>query len=620
MVINPNILDVLSGWSTGYNYTSCKREEDAVRVGGSSDMLAAIFQSAQVYAACNVAIRIASSLALSPWKSRGVKIFCMIAPFLSFPVFWGFAVLKDQQNYDLVREKGNILRPNTFPAIRLSRSVTKIMGFLANQSGNILFGAMIAGNIGFAWKGAGKYYGIAALAAFTYALIDKLRLIPRPISLLVEVRMPIITAGVGIIAPGSLFTRGVSIINLASMFPSIAKRIHHVVSEQYRKILNLNPAKREGDFGPTLREYDAPLIDRTKTMNYDTIINVLNLNSRNLEINPAHCSNDQMSRHLPVSQEFDNFLVLFDKFDWKQDYNCVRLKIVDDEKFPKLVKERLSLDEYKPADADAYIDRLAFKDKVTKEEFVAGWLRNRMVMLVDGLMGRSFVEGKKRDLEDGIQNCSRILPYLTTLDPVVNKVEIQDALLKLSAEAGSYCALGIKDASDEILDGVVGQTYKGKLLKTLQTHRMQIVQGLLKQFYPDSVDVHIQEELVRHCFLGFVPLSDYTRADTNYGDVMFSELTRPAALDEYKESLSEAIREIGEVRFLEYLRKVIGGHPLLTEEQADEIIEMYTERNDDKWTAEQTNKRFHNLLYVMLGVLRVKPMDKKKVGVRAVER
>ena len=70
---------------------------------------------------------------------------------------------------------------------------------------------------------------------------------------------------------------------------------------------------------------------------------------------------------------------------------------------------------------------------------------------------------------------------------------------------------------------------------------------------------------------------------------------------EYLENLDQAVES--DSNFTNYIRQVIMENSKLSDEQKDLILEKYTEANHGKWTVKETNKRFHRLMFVMLGVL-----------------
>jgi len=71
----------------------------------------------------------------------------------------------------------------------------------------------------------------------------------------------------------------------------------------------------------------------------------------------------------------------------------------------------------------------------------------------------------------------------------------------------------------------------------------------------------------------------------------------------YHHQIPDVIKELGHLHFFNYLRLVIEKNQNLTPVQKEEVLEKFTERNDDRWSLESTQGRFNRLVCVMLGVL-----------------
>lgn len=222
------------------------------------------------------------------------------------------------------------------------------------------------------------------------------------------------------------------------------------------------------------------------------------------------------------------------------------------------------------------------------------------------------------------------------------KIEIEDALLKLAIEGGEYCGLGVKRTSREILDGILHEMkgndmepqelYECQLRQTFEFARKKIMYAkyqkiienvvLLSQLKPPNrneevtdqhavaiaQNVHIKEIYYYLFGLGFIPLTHYERNEIGILELMLWEtspyrIARQEMYREYQDGLSEQILELGNIRFFEYIRHAILKNTKLDEMEQNALIEKWTERNGDAWSAEDTDARFHRLGCVILGIL-----------------
>ncbi|OJU81210.1 MAG: hypothetical protein BGO10_09715 [Chlamydia sp. 32-24] len=169
-------------------------------------------------------------------------------------------------------------------------------------------------------------------------------------------------------------------------------------------------------------------------------------------------------------------------------------------------------------------------------------------------------------------------------------------------------------------------------------------------------EVHFSD-LYKHFFaLGFCPLTYFERKQVGINDIIirsnpgypFASLLN-ASYQTYLLRIEEPIANLGEAEFTNYITRWILTNPkLMDQKQLDlleqqnhllnklvdtkveiekqkivedlksieeqlrqksslqeELLDIYTEKNDDKWTIEETKTRFHYLYYTMLGVLNV---------------
>lgn len=268
------------------------------------------------------------------------------------------------------------------------------------------------------------------------------------------------------------------------------------------------------------------------------------------------------------------------------------------------------------------IEELVKKLGTTKELFAAKWLREQMVGLVGVLQGKDRVKGSQQDLEEAINDCAILLPYITNLkDPI----EKEDAFLKLAVEGGFYCARGIKRATNELIRHIVQKGiqkddksidpmkgYEIQILQALQNQRYLIVQKsyeeiLKKVHVPNEIsqDIHGLDMFRIYLSWGLLPLTENEQRRVGIPEIICWEMYNPyrvAMYNLYKEWMNEAFKEVGHIHFGHYIQQMINENVHLTNNQKGEILEKFIDLDN----AEETQKRFHNLMFVRLGVVRKK--------------
>lgn len=333
----------------------------------------------------------------------------------------------------------------------------------------------------------------------------------------------------------------------------------------------------------------------------------------------------------PENRNFNQFLTLFDSVNWRN-YAILSAKLKDDDifidflqdKFPETTKKLLR------QNFDHYIERLATQEKIENKEFVRRWIRNQLVHLVDVLNGKKRPAGSLKDLEDSLKNCAKILAYLHSLKESgfsnSEEVEFEDVLLKLAIEGGNYCARGIKRASGELINNVLHrglekegtnldepvENYEIKIGLALQEKRRSLISAtynelaLFNKVKSVKQDVHSFDIYRIYLSLGCFPLTEHERS--NFGLLNFLTWRiyshfRVTIYKNYFNTLDEAIESNGEAHFAAYIRQIITFNRKLSDVQKGEILEMYTECNNGTWDPQLTRERFHQLMFVMQGVL-----------------
>lgn len=613
-----NLLEGLVGWSIGYDFLKARNKEVEIKQG-KNFYLACFAQYAEISGLATVIKKINESVPKHPLK-KPINLACQVSPILLLPFTLLCAAVKEGA-YETVASNYNnsILAYIKLPK-KLGDRTIACMKFISNHVGNISQVCMIAGSVALIAMGNAAFGG-AVLVALTYASIDSFGLVPQKISLFMETYMPTVSL-VGTLIGGMAINKVFSACLLTTyLFPSSFNHcVHHKVDLFIRNIYNSG--------GVTLQEVEAPLI--RKELDFEGIKEILDRHENDFEINPAHCSKWVMgSDELLQEHNFESYLDLFDRIDWKSKMHVFKKKFKEDDnfidfladKFPEVQKK----EDYKKElqkNCDRYIAKLAGDENIGEDEYLANWMREQMKILVSVLVGPRRVKGLQKDLEDAKNDLAKLLPYLRSLE---NQVELEDMLAKLAIEGGDYCARGIKRVANELIRGVLQggianrsieeiddqvKNYEMQIEQALQNARYKILldayQTLMKEVHiPDDVshDTHLFDVYRTLLSIGFYPLTDYEGNETGIGEIVAWQTyaqNRVEMFSKYRKRLDEIIKEQnGEAYFIGYIHKILSECGL-NQEQKNEILARW----DGRWGFEETMKRFHRLLYVKLGVLR----------------
>lgn len=610
------LVDLLVGWSAGNGYAIVKDREDEIKQG-KNFYLSALCQFSQASQFAVLIDKINNILPVHSFKGS-VKVLCNVVPLLAMPATLFCAAVK-QGDYNDLAERYNSFRfsfvkcPN-----KLGERSVALFNFLSEHTGDILRGAMFAASLGLIILGQAAYGG-AVIAALAYETIDRMGLVPRRISLFIEIYMPTLSLA-GMLIGGTALVRLMSAFMLPTQIDlSVSTWLHQKVDSAVRSIIRLE--------GPSLKEIDAPVIVK-REMTYQEIMEILDGVSDHYEINPSHCSKPLPDlKDLPTDFDFDKYLVHFEGIDWSSKYADIKNKMKDDDRFidflfknyPKIKKEDLR------NNIEKYILELAAKAHLSSEEYAKRWMKEQMVQLVSLIKGETRIKGLQQDLDEAIGDCARILPHLSSLNPLNRheEVELEDALMKLAIEGGDYCSRGIKRACNELLRGILQsefhqagreedpiREFERRINQSLQNQRHRIIQSKhqeqaekMKMPAVLSNDTH-GFDIFRLYSLGFYPLTPNERYRIGFAELSFWEfysIYRAEMIQRYRKELDLAVKDVGEAHFGIYIRQIINENPLLSNQQKEEILEAFTH---GKWTTEETLERFHRLLFVRLGVLR----------------
>lgn len=630
------------GFGTGYNFALIKGKEDEVKQGGNYTMSGAI-QGVQCALALNMVDQIAEQV--SPLGIIG-KVALNALSFLFLPA--GAAIGNVRHNYDGFKGLWNKFLPSPIHLPeKLSPGVAVVINFLSDHLGHIAQVAIIVGSVALIILGK-PIVGAACLLAIGYQAIDNYGFVPRKISLFMETYLPII-AQVGLSIGGPILMKVAALLSLPTyIFPSVSHFIQHQIDRLAHKIFSFK--------APLLQDTEAPLLEK-RNLNYDQIKKVLE-NDKDYQINPAHYTKwvvDQSA--LPVSEDYDQLVILFQSVPWERHYSLVKKKLVDDDRFKEMLKKKIPGTTSLEEEMDNILTTLGNCENptLTKEQFASKWTNQQMNELVKILKGEKRVKGSQRDLEDAMKSIQVIIPYLNNLNKEIDKLqnidpsplqatdcqalhnksfELQDMLLKLAIEGGDYCARGIKRASGEIVstimqsqimvEGHVNATpevmFELNIRQKLQEQRLRIVEGFYKMIsaaFPKKLtdDVHTFDIYRTALTLGFYPLTTYERNNVDISQLYLREymlgLTQMVGQFGFYESYDpEEAFEGEQLKFGEYIRKMIGENPLLDAAQKESIMDIFTKDSEDPqysaWTTKEILKKFHRLMFYTLGIVREK--------------
>lgn len=528
-----------------------------------------------------------------------------------------------------------------------------------------------------------------ALLALTYEMLDHdLGVIPQKVSLFIEKWMPTISM-MGLLIVGSPITQIMAGGFLLLQIPVVQTFVHHKVSKVVRKAMlsimdplimwfGANIGERRGvppqvyqmveamtNFHQ-LEECEAPFVQQ-KNMNGEQIREILQGNDREYEINPPSLTRDV--RPLLQLEENHNFGLLMDLWAeigarWIQEYPRLLKRLADDKRFIVFLRQRFpearrfyfELDrrnnflnpqeQYQRAwgayetDIEGWIDVLAQEQNISKEQFVVNYLQDQLRNYVDKISGNRPIEGEQKYLEGAIANTSKILPFL--LRPDVQRIDLEDAMLKLAVEGGNYCSLAMWRASNEVLQTFTApmvarldeemdpnQRFENEIMRGFQEGRLRAMQGAFQeimrvfrsneQLQDTSEDVHIYMSVLRSLKRGFYPLTEEEQKDFSMLDLLLNETVllpaRALLMAEVFNRIPDAMnflgiyRETGRSdRIVNFLRRWVEQNPNIVQADREALLNGPL-NNDEEHLADHENYVMWNrLILVVLGIFRKKAM------------
>jgi hypothetical protein len=515
------------------------------------------------------------------------------------------------------------------------RSV-RVINFLAEHTGTMIGVAMVTSSVALIALG-NVYFGAASLMAIGYTAVDLGGFLPRRISLFMEKYMPLVSSLV-LIVSGTFWVRSISVLTVAQYIPSVSWFINKKIDTLFNRFAEkidfpiAGPTKTAPRM--TLEEFDAPFI-KQKKLNLGQIKTILYSHESEYEINPAHTSKWAVDLPaLPENRNFHEYNNLFETVNWASKYRIVFKKLMNDKKFIQYLQKEATSDQFimqiftdflsNPNNprfenkGARCIEALAQKNGMTKEKYLVNYIKNQMDALVKKLIGVNRVDGKQTDLQEGIDNCSRILPYLQSIKES-QPIEFEDALLKIAVEGGDYCGLGIKRMSSTLMDTVVQSqrlqhqidwsvsgNYEEKLFIALQSERFRVHESIYLEYTmngPEFLreDNHHYENYKALWGLGFTPLTTNEKNRFGILDLLIWKRLikiRQTMMETYQKNLMECFKAGTNNEFNQYLNIVLSENSELSDDDREVLRNERAEGRQEK--------AYKRLILVMLGVLRKK--------------
>jgi hypothetical protein len=226
------------------------------------------------------------------------------------------------------------------------------------------------------------------------------------------------------------------------------------------------------------------------------------------------------------------------------------------------------------------------------------------------------LQGKRYDLDKALDDLSKIIPFIKGYTKKSQNLDLQDFFLKLGIEAGTYCALGIKRATSEILQGLLQtdseQTEKSAhyvitLKARLQQLRQNISDTMTQKFIGSHrilEDIHLQKNLKLY-FRGFLPLSLPAAKSVNIIEALTTNFhlyqnLRKECMIEYKSRLLAEVKDFGMQNATSYIYSLIQSNPQLSDEEKEDILDYFTTQPKDMNPIED---RFLYLMLYQIGIL-----------------
>lgn len=620
-------IDTLSGFGASHQFVMMKQGEDEIKQG-KNYYNASLFVSGETIVFATMVSRIATHF-FTGMTNVVIQISAEVVPLLLIPINVLFASIRQKDYEDFARYwNTNVC---SFLPENLSETTRDIAVFFTEHTGDMIQVAMAVSILVLLILGDFAF-GIPALIAALYQLLATSGWIPNTIALYLENYLPLLSL-TGTLLGGSIVMRVMALMMLPRyLMPSLHEYLLEKLDHLYRYFFPV--------YGPTLEEINTECVTH-KELTYDQINEILDADTNTFELNPAHCSKPAFDLSvLPQDADFDTFMRLFKEVDWTQRYTLIRARLKDDEIFvgDVLAKQFPAVDKAVFKDNyefDAFLQEIADKQGLSKEQFAAHWVEAQMSILVDVLKGNRVVKGSLSDLAEAVEDNKRLIAYLKT--HTGDRVTVEDILLKVAIEEGDYCALGLKRASKELCLQIVQEfcaatshgliaDFELQLRLFLEAERIRRVEicyqkGVTLFSKVDMgnllADVH-NFDLFRKIFsFGYIPMTTNEKSKFGFLDLILWDQRLPSALRSTfyweknrifrnAEYLTEGLKKQGFTSFWDYIRGVINANPKLSPEQQETIIDKMSTWNAGQWTGPETQEKFVRLAYYMLGIMQRK--------------
>lgn len=632
-------MNISTGLAIGHLAADFSRKETEVKQG-KNHYQGAIYQTGKIMNLTNVTALFIPHIPNASLKSVA-EVINFIAP-ITGAIVCPLAAGVKQGHYEQIAKVFNNYSYIKMPA-ELGNITHNSFESIAEHSGAIINTAIAIGGLALPFFGNLSTAG-GMLFPIAYHALDSKGFVPLKISLMAEKIMPSLSTFF-LFLSGGVVTKVFTAASLATSLPTCSTKIQEKIEGAMSRMTAAH--------GATIEQVQAPVIEK-RNLSLQEILEILDGDDEDFELNVAHCGKSVVSQFTFVeNHNFDDFYSFFDKVSWEDRYNLLVRVFKGDERYLESISEILHI---KPClknnvsllDFARYVEELAEKKGVSKEICLAEQLKVQFKDLISGLKGEIKMAGSSEDIEDCIASCSKILGYLNSLSETKITVEMEDILLKLAVEGGQYCARGVKRASSEILNGIaqsdrlenlsVVESYERKLKQKLEQMRGKILQGnylkfveRIQSFFKKGKQSYVFEnaetkdeqaiaiaqdvhtlDIYKSCLsLGFFPMTENERNRMGTAETfMWASPIHPFRkmrenmYDTYVRQMDFVFSELGEIYFAEYFQSLISEMTCLTEEQKQLVLDKYINNNEWTWEIDESFKRFHRLVFVILGVLK----------------
>jgi hypothetical protein len=408
----------------------------------------------------------------------------------------------------------------------------------------------------------------------------------------------------------------------ASHIPGASQWVHQKIESKVREKTFMP--------GPSLEQYDRPWNTDVILKRRD-ILDIVNGSLDTFATNPAHFGKQSKSLvTLEQAPDLDDTLLRFaEQINWERNYKTLYLKFKKDERL--LVEIKFESDEKQAFDqcVEAELQVKSLSDARSCRELLIAQFYKQLKAFVDVLQGLRPHIGSASDLLCAKENTRYIVPYISKLG--AEHITTIDILLALAIEGGEYCALGLKNVTQNIVEQIrLDQCsheqkeeqqsdearYKSKIFASLQTIRDSIVtnfyEGLIK-FIGEStkahdaqqkalLDVHTVQFYRRVFTLGFSVLTAEERDQLTLAELyqwFMLSLMRQAMTRVYLMRMQEAIQEHKDLFLYEFLRNKLASfreQNILTDEDIEIIDDLFARPDFNVENARQ-------LFFCLTGIL-----------------